>query len=214
MSRINELKKQNPFLTIDGIEIINDFVGKSKYTEMLVNLIKNDRMKEHDNNNRRNDYVYELREFGYDEEVLKNMDTAELMKLTLFMGHFIGYNNYRMFKEFIDLKNVIGSLKKFPNVFECFPHGHLRPNLRLLFISPTFSLGKQLTLHCNTTWNARVYGAWKNISIDQPKDLELIEIDNICVVVIYLPWNFYLEWKKRWTPQQWVWRSLFGKINI
>ena len=109
MSRINELKKQNPFLTIDGIEIINGFVGKSKYTEMLVNLIKNDRMKEHDNNNRRNDYVYELREFGYDEEVLKDMDTAELMKLTLFMGHFIGYNNYRMFKEFIDLneRNLI-----------------------------------------------------------------------------------------------------------
>ena len=76
---------------------------------MLVNLIKNDRMKEHDNDNRRNDYVYELREFGYDEEVLKNMDTAELMKLTLFMGHFIGYNNYRMFKEFIDLneRNLI-----------------------------------------------------------------------------------------------------------
>jgi hypothetical protein len=50
-----------------------------------------------------------LREFGYDEEVLKNMDTAELMKLTLFMGHFIGYNNYRMFKEFIDLneRNLI-----------------------------------------------------------------------------------------------------------
>ena len=109
MSRINELKKQNPFLTIDGIDIINNLVVKSKYTEMLVNLIKNDRMKEHDNNNRRNDYVYELREYGYDEEVLKNMDTAELMKLTLFMGHYIGYNNFRMFKEFVDLneRNLI-----------------------------------------------------------------------------------------------------------
>ena len=66
-------------------------------------------MKEHDNNNRRNDYVYELREYGYDEEVLKNMDTAELMKLTLFMGHYIGYNNFRMFKEFVDLneRNLI-----------------------------------------------------------------------------------------------------------
>ena len=49
MSRIDELKKQNPFLTIDGINIINDLVGKSKYTEMLVNLIKNDRLNQHDN---------------------------------------------------------------------------------------------------------------------------------------------------------------------
>lgn len=109
MSRINELKKQNPFLIIDGIDIITDLVGKSKYTEMMVNLIKNDRMKEFDSENRRKDYEYELKEFGYDDEVLKNMDTTELMRITMFMSHYVGHNNLRMFKEFIDLneRNLI-----------------------------------------------------------------------------------------------------------
>jgi hypothetical protein len=40
MSRIEELKKQNPAFNIDGIAIMNDSLGKSKYTEMAINLIK------------------------------------------------------------------------------------------------------------------------------------------------------------------------------
>lgn len=109
MSRINELKKQNPFLTIDGIDIITDLVGKSKYTEMMVNLIKNDRMKEFDSESRRKDYEYELKEFGYDEETIKNLDTTELMRRIMFMNHYIGHSNFRMFKDFIDLneRNLI-----------------------------------------------------------------------------------------------------------
>ena len=41
MSRIEELKKQNPNFNLDVIEIINDSLGKVKYTEMAINLIKN-----------------------------------------------------------------------------------------------------------------------------------------------------------------------------
>jgi len=41
MSRIDELKKQNPLFGVNLIDIINNFVSKPKYTEMLVNLIKN-----------------------------------------------------------------------------------------------------------------------------------------------------------------------------
>jgi hypothetical protein len=41
MGKIDELKKQNPNFNINIIDIINDIYGKSKYTEMVVNLIKN-----------------------------------------------------------------------------------------------------------------------------------------------------------------------------
>ena len=41
MSKINELKKQNPQFNIDNIEIIHNLFGnKSKYTELSINLIK------------------------------------------------------------------------------------------------------------------------------------------------------------------------------
>jgi hypothetical protein len=102
MSRIDELKKQNPFLTIDGINIINDLVGKSKYTEMLVNLIKNDRLNQHDN--RRADYEYEMIElYGVKREVVAEFSTVDLLTLSMFMNNFVGTDNFRMFKEFIDL---------------------------------------------------------------------------------------------------------------
>lgn len=102
MSRIDELKKQNPFLTIDGIDIINDLVGKSKYTEMLVNLIKNDRLNQHDN--RRADYEYEMIElYGVKREVVDKTSTVDLLSLSMFMNSFVGNDNFRMFKEFIDL---------------------------------------------------------------------------------------------------------------
>ena len=102
MSRIDELKKQNPFLTIDGINIINDLVGKSKYTEMLVNLIKNDRLNQHDN--RRADYEYDMIElFGVKKEVIDKISSVDLLILSMFMNNFVGNDNFRMFKEFIDL---------------------------------------------------------------------------------------------------------------
>jgi hypothetical protein len=41
MSKIEELKKQNPTLIIDVVDIIDQLFDKSKYTEMAVNLIKN-----------------------------------------------------------------------------------------------------------------------------------------------------------------------------
>ena len=43
MSRIEELKKQNPSYTIEIIDIINNLFEKVKYTELSVNLIKNKR---------------------------------------------------------------------------------------------------------------------------------------------------------------------------
>jgi len=102
MSRIDELKKQNPFLTIDGIEIINHLVGKSKYTEMLVNLIKNDRLNQHDN--RRADYEYDMIElFGVKKEVIDKISSVDLLILSMFMNNFVGNDNFRIFKEFIDL---------------------------------------------------------------------------------------------------------------
>ena len=70
MSRIEELKKQNPNFNLDVIEIINDSLGKVKYTEMAINLIKN-KLSEN-NKNRYNDLFNELQhEYGFDFEYLK-----------------------------------------------------------------------------------------------------------------------------------------------
>ena len=69
MSKIEELKKQNPTLVVDVIGIINQLFDKSKYTEMAVNLIKN---KISNQNTQIEGIIDELtREYGFKKEDLK-----------------------------------------------------------------------------------------------------------------------------------------------
>jgi hypothetical protein len=102
MSRIEELKKQNPNFNLDGIEIINNSLGKVKYTEMAINLIKN-KLSEN-NKNRYNDLFNELQhEYGFDFEYLNKLTHIELLNLLTVVSNFFGYTNFKLIKEFVIL---------------------------------------------------------------------------------------------------------------
>ena len=108
MSRIEELKKQNPFLFIDWVDIINKLTGKSKYTEMLINLIKNVRVNQL--YSQRRDYESELKDMCMvNKQLIDNLNIIELVNMVNFLSANVGYQNLKMFKEFIDLseKNLI-----------------------------------------------------------------------------------------------------------
>jgi len=122
MSRIEELKKQNPNFNLDGIAIINDSLGKVKYTEMAINLIKN-KLSEN-NESRCEDIINQIHhEFDFDLEHLKGLTFMELSNILNFISTFFGYNNFRLMKEFVTLNekklienNDLTSYKTFDEV--------------------------------------------------------------------------------------------------
>ncbi len=102
MSRIEELKKQNPSFNVDGIEIINQLLGKPKYTEMAINLIKYKNLQLSEGRSR--DAIEELKNgFGFDVEYLNSLNYLELSSIMHLISDFFGYNNFRLLKEFISL---------------------------------------------------------------------------------------------------------------
>jgi hypothetical protein len=101
MSKIEELKKQNPTLVIDVISIIDQLFDKSKYTEMAVNLIKN---KISNQNTHIEDIVNELtREYGFKKEDLKLKSNQEILNIFKVISDYFGYNNFNVIKKFIEL---------------------------------------------------------------------------------------------------------------
>lgn len=101
MSKIEELKKQNPTLVIDVVGIIDQLFNKSKYTEMAVNLIKN---KISNQNTHIEDIVNELtREYGFKKEDLKLKSNQEILNTFKVISDYFGYNNFNVIKKFIEL---------------------------------------------------------------------------------------------------------------
>lgn len=107
MSRIEQLKKQNPNYTIEIIDIINNLVGKVKYTELSLNLIKNKR----DGYVRsKNDIISELvNEYGQNKEKLEPKSYEEISNILRVVGDYYGYNDFKTINKFIELneKNLI-----------------------------------------------------------------------------------------------------------
>jgi hypothetical protein len=102
MSRIEELKKQNPSFNVDGIEIINQLLGKPKYTEMAINLIKYKNLQLSEGRSR--DTIEELKNgFGFDVEYLNSLNYLELSSIMHLISDYFGYNNFKLLKEFITL---------------------------------------------------------------------------------------------------------------
>ena len=102
MSRIEELKKQNPSFNVDGIEIINQLLGKPKYTEMAINLIKYKNLQLSEGRSR--DVIEELKNgFGFDVEYLNSLNYLELSSIMHLISDYFGYNNFRLLKDFINL---------------------------------------------------------------------------------------------------------------
>jgi hypothetical protein len=101
MSKIEELKKQNPTLIIDVVDIIDQLLDKSKYTEMAVNLIKN---KISNQNSHLEEIVNELtREYGFKKEDLKLKSNQEILNIFKVINDYFGYNNFNVIKKFIEL---------------------------------------------------------------------------------------------------------------
>ena len=90
MSKINELKKQNPQFNIDNIEIIHNLFGnKSKYTELSINLIKDKLTSE--SNFEENIMEELINEYEVDEGFLKgktNYEIRSIFKLITEFGIF------------------------------------------------------------------------------------------------------------------------------
>ena len=105
MSRIEELKKQNPSFNLDGVKIINGLLGKTKYTEMAINLIKNKHLTNYDRNHKE-DIIRELNQgYGceFDVESLNSLSTLELSNLIHLISTYFGHSNFKLMKEFITL---------------------------------------------------------------------------------------------------------------
>jgi len=105
MSRIEELKKQNPSFNLDGVTIINSLLGKTKYTEMAINLIKH-KISVNYENGQKNDIIQELNHgygCGFDVEYLNSLNYMDLVNLIHLISTYFGHNNFKLMKEFINL---------------------------------------------------------------------------------------------------------------
>lgn len=101
MSRIDELKKQNPSFGVNLIEVINNLVDKPKYTEMLVNLIK---YKYDKKSTSLKDVTHELiNEYNIPESKLEGMSYFELQNYLRVIGDYIGHQNYSTVTKFIEM---------------------------------------------------------------------------------------------------------------
>jgi hypothetical protein len=99
MSRINELKKQNPAFdksVLDYIQImLCDF--KPKYYELFLNLIKNKISNQR--------FIYEefkneLISYGIPLDIIEKMSDQELLFFTRFVGGLIERDDYKLIREF------------------------------------------------------------------------------------------------------------------
>ena len=120
MSRIEELKKQNPSFSVNYIDIINNILPKSIYTEMAVNLLKNDNLNRK-NNQERKDLISELvNEYKVDEKILEPMSFMEVHNTFRTVVDYFGYDNFKTIHKFAELNdrklienNDLTSYKKF-----------------------------------------------------------------------------------------------------
>jgi|LakMenE01Jun11ns_1017448.scaffolds.fasta_scaffold9781936_1 hypothetical protein len=115
MSRIEQLKKQNPSYTIEIIDIINNLFEKVKYTELSVNLIKT---KRQGYSRSSEDMINELvMEYGQDRENLTSKSYEELTNIFRVLGDYFGYHDFKTIQKFIELneRNLIkeNDLSKF-----------------------------------------------------------------------------------------------------
>jgi hypothetical protein len=106
MSRIEELKKQNPKLNFNIVDIINKIIPKPKYTELMVNLIK----RKAEDNHSRKDIISALESY----EVYLNYDefsNLELLILFKVFDSYIGTSDLSTMKKFIELneRNLIAN---------------------------------------------------------------------------------------------------------
>jgi hypothetical protein len=99
MSRLEELKKQNPSFSVNYVDIINNLVGKPIYTEMVINLMKNALNPQE---SRRKSIYHELTEdYKLDKEMVEDKTLFQLLLITRLLNDTIGFTEFKTIKKFI-----------------------------------------------------------------------------------------------------------------
>ena len=121
MSRIEQLKKQNPSYSIEIIDIINNLFDKVKYTELSVNLIKNKRKNFSISSD---DLISEMvNEYGQDRESLKSKSYEEITNIFRVLTDYYGHHHFKVLRKFIEFnernlikENDLSNLKSFEDL--------------------------------------------------------------------------------------------------
>jgi hypothetical protein len=153
MSRLNELKRDNPSLIINVIEIINSLFNKSKYTELSVNLIKNYRESRINNHERVDNLKLELiHEFNLDEDFVNSKSNEEIINIHWCLIDYFGYHNFELIKKFEELNERNLIINNDLTKFKTFEELELEVSLAELK-SVTKDLEKQtIKLYENDEW--------------------------------------------------------------
>jgi hypothetical protein len=127
MSRLTEIKKQNPDYDISIIDTLNLLLKnqKPKYIEMILNMFKRrveSRITEEDYEH----YKKELQQtYGVEEVDLEGMDNREIMFYARIASNFVPEDEFTIFRDFISLyernlieKKDITAIKSFDEVRE------------------------------------------------------------------------------------------------
>lgn len=102
MSRIDELKKQNPSLNLNFIDVFSELFSKSKYVELLINLIK-PKLDDHEKHrNEHYEYSRELIEVGFPNEMISKYKHVELMIIHNFLDSVVGLENINDLIKFVE----------------------------------------------------------------------------------------------------------------
>jgi hypothetical protein len=110
MSRIEELKKQNPQFSLNYVDIINELFDKPIYTEMVINLLKN--QFNVDKQLRGTAIRRELvNEFKIDDKIVENKSLFQMLILNRLLNDTIGFSEFRTITKFIELhkRNLLGN---------------------------------------------------------------------------------------------------------
>jgi hypothetical protein len=110
MSRIEELKKQNPQFSLNYVDIINELFDKPIYTEMVINLLKN--QFNVDRPLRGTAIRRELvNEFKIDNKTVEDKSLFQLLILNRLLNDTIGFSEFRTITKFIELhkRNLLGN---------------------------------------------------------------------------------------------------------
>lgn len=106
MSKIEELKKQNKFLNLTVYDVLSSILpnAKSKYIELLINIIKN----ETNDPEKYSDYYYDdirsvLVSYGLDEKVVYGLTKLELIIITSLIDRLLSAGDVKTLKTIIDI---------------------------------------------------------------------------------------------------------------
>ena len=110
MSRIEELKKQNPQFSLNYVDIINELFDKPIYTEMVINLLKN-QFREAEQLRGTAIRRELVNEFKIDNKIVEDKSLFQLLILNRLLNDTIGFSEFRTITKFIELhkRNLLGN---------------------------------------------------------------------------------------------------------